>query len=135
MSAKVRMADTLLRSVGGRTVLLRIPPPAIAGDTGEQMGLGQPQFEDMPLGPVVFRRVRARVSGEGVSYELLVSASAVAGLVGSLQFGSAGLLFGSAAGVLVDDVVYGITSAVTAEAFGEIYLYRLALSGGPTGLI
>ncbi len=39
MSGQVRMADALLRSVGGRTVLLHIPAAAVQGDEGEQVGL------------------------------------------------------------------------------------------------
>lgn len=135
MSTRVRMADALLRSVGGRTVLLHIPAPAIAGDVGEQVGLGIPAFQDVALGPVVLRRVRARVAGETVTYELLVSASAIRALVGSLSFHSAGLLFASAASVLIDGVAYIITSAVSAEAFGEVYLYRLGLRGAASGLV
>lgn len=127
--AGVRMANALLRGVGGRTVLLRLPAPAVGGDVGEQVGLAAPLFQDTALGPVVFRRVRSSVSEAGVTCELLVSASAVLALVGSLEYGSADLLFGEAAGVLVDGVLLRIVSAVTAEAFGEVYLYRLGLSG------
>src|ERR1700722_6147660 len=58
-AAAVRAADTLLRGVGGRRVLLRVPAPAIAGDDGEQLGVATPEFQDAPLWPVVLRRVRA----------------------------------------------------------------------------
>ena len=135
MSAQVRMADALLRSVGGRTVLLHISAPAVAGYVGEQVGLGIPAFQDILLGPVVFRRVRARVASETVTYELLVSASAVRTLVGSLEYRSAELLFASAVCVLVDAEPYYITTATSAEAFGEVYLYRLGLRGAAAGLI
>ena len=120
MSGAGRMADALLRGVGGRTVLLRVPAPAVAGDDGEQVGTAIPQFRDLPLAPVAFRRV-------GNRGELLVSASAVETLVGSLEFGSAGLLFASAAGVLVDGALLLVTRVVSAEAFGEVYLYRIGV--------
>ena len=133
MSAQIRMADALLRSVGGRTVLLHIPAPAVPGDLREQIGLATPGFQDLELGPVIFRRVRARVgTGEKArtaSFELLVSASAVMTLVGSLDFASASVLFGQASGVLVDGRLMEITSATSAEAFGTVYLYRLGLQG------
>ena len=125
--AGVRLADSLLRSVGGRTVLLRLPAPAVQGDLGEQVGLAAPQFQDTPLGPAAFRKVRATCGPDGTTCELLVSASAVHALVGSLDYHSADVLFSVAAGVLVDGALQQITSAVSAEAFGDVYLYRLLL--------
>ncbi len=133
--AGVRLADTLLRSVGGRTVLLRLPAAAVPNDPGEQLGLAVPQFQDTPLAPVAFRRVRAAARPDGVRSELLVSASAVHSLVGSLDYDSAAVLFSVAAGVLVDGALYEITSAIAAEAFGEVYLYRLGLRGAATGIL
>lgn len=139
MSGPVRMADALLRSVGGRTVLLHIPAPAIPGDVREQIGLAVPVFQDLELGPVAFRRVRARVSsGETArtaEYELLVSATAVKKLVGSLEYDSASVLFGQAAGVVVDGQLMEITSATSAEAFGTVYLYRLGLQGAAADVV
>ncbi len=139
MSGPMRMADTLLRSVGGRTVLLHIPAPAVQGDVGEQLGLAAPLFQDVALGPVVFRKLKPKVATaqaeRAAQYELLVSASAVMQAVGSLAFGAASALFASAAGVLVDGALYEITSATSSEAFGEIYLYQLGLKGAAALLV
>ncbi len=133
MSAPIRMADTLLRGVGGRTVLLHMPASAVPNDLGEQLGLAIPEFQDIELGPVVFRKLRAKTGTpekpKEASYELLVSASAVNRIVGSLAFDSASLLFAQADGVMVDGALYGIVWAVCAEAFGTVYLYRLGLRG------
>ena len=137
MSAPGRVADSLLRTLGGRTVLLHIASPAIAGDLGEQVGLAVPQFQDVPLGPAAFRRVlrgRGNTSAPA-TYELLVSAAAVEQLVGSLAFNSAALLFASAAAIVVDAVPYGIVSVVSAEAFGSPYLYRLGLRGAAAAVV
>ena len=113
------MANALLQSVGGRQVVLRIPAPAIPGDLGEQLGLAIPQYRDVTLEPVVFRRT--------AGHELLVPASAVAAIVGSLEFGAVTLLFQTAAGVLIDDVLFEVASVASAEAFGVVYLYRVLL--------
>ena len=43
---------------GGRAVLLRMPAPATAGDVTEQLGLAMPEFQDVELAPVVFRKAR-----------------------------------------------------------------------------
>ncbi len=139
MSGPMQVADTLLRSVGGRTVLLHVPAPAVPGDLGEQLGLAVPLFQDVVLGPVVFRKLKPKVATaqaeRAAQYELLVSASAVIQAVGSLALGAAGVLFASAAGVLVDGTLFEITSATSSEAFGEVYLYRLGLKGPAAGLV
>lgn len=119
MGGVAAMADALLGSVGGRQVLLRIPAPAVVGDVGEQLGLAVPQYQDVPLGPVVLRRT--------AGHELLVSGSAIQAVVGSLQFGSAAILFAGAAGVLIDGTLFEIESVASAEAFGAVYLYRVLL--------
>jgi hypothetical protein len=121
--AAVRAADVLLRSGGGRSVLLRIPAPAFPGDPTEQLGLAVPTFQDLELAPVVLRAVK----GEAARWELLVSATAVSGLVGSLAYSSASVLFGSAFGVVVDGLVMEIVSTSESEVGGVPYLYRLLL--------
>jgi hypothetical protein len=136
---RVRMADTLLRSVGGRTVLLHVPAPAIPGDLGEQLGLATPLFQDVELCPAVLRKVRAKIATAATEhpaeYELLVSASAVEKAVGSLAYDSADVLFASACGVIVDGDLREITSVTTAEAFGEAYLYRVGLRAAAADLV
>ena len=133
----VRMADALLRTLGGRTVLLRIPAPAIQGDAGEQLGLGVPTFQDVELGPVVFRRVLVGRGNEtaAAASELLVSASAVERIVGSLAFDSAAVLFASVAGVLVDGDLLRVVAVTSAEAFGAVYLYRVGLLGADAAVL
>lgn len=137
--AQVRLSDAMLRTLGGRTVLLHIPAPAIPGDAGEQVGLAVPQFQDLELGPVIFRRVRGHLGSfeaeRSAEYELLVSASAVETLVGSLAFQSARVLFAQAAGVVVDDALLQIVAVASAQMFGAVYLYRLALREGAAGLV
>jgi hypothetical protein len=133
LTAHQRMTDALLRGVGGRTVLLHLPAPAIPGDLGEQLGLATPQFQDVALGPALFRRVRAKTGTadkpDEDSYELMVSASAVESAAGTLGFNAGDILFAQAAGILIDGTLYGITWVATAEAFGSPYLYRLGLRG------
>lgn len=124
----MRAADVLLRCAGGRAVLLRMPAPASAGDVAEQLGLETPQFQDVELAPVVFRTARARVAeGKAARWELLVSASAVERLAGSLGYAAAGVLFADAFGVLVDGVLMAVESATGSELGGAPYVYRLVL--------
>jgi hypothetical protein len=126
-NSAARTADTLLRAIGGRTVLLRMPMPA-SPLASEQLGLATPYFQDVPLAPVVFRRARAQsVAGKPVPPELLVSATIVELTVGSLDYASASVLFATALGILIDDELFTIENAATEQAFGTPYLYRLTL--------
>ena len=123
-----RAADALLRGVGGRTVLLRLPAPASAGDIAEQLGLAVPEFQDVELAPVAFRSARAAVSqGKAARWELLVSATSIEALLGSLGYGAAAALFSTAFGVLIDGVLMTVESTTGAEISGSTYLYRLVL--------
>jgi hypothetical protein len=126
--AAIRAADVLLRGTGGRSVMLRIPALASAGDVTEQLGLAVPQFQDVELAPAVFRSARATVAeGKATKWELLVSATAVQTLLGSLAYGAAEALFGAAFGVLIDGVLMTVESTTAAEVGGAAYLYRLVV--------
>ena len=58
---------------------------------------------------------------------MVVSASAIEALTGSLNFSSASVLFASAFGVLVDDALLTVVSATEMEAGGVVCGYRLLL--------
>ncbi|HEY5055698.1 MAG TPA: hypothetical protein VII58_06030 [Acidobacteriaceae bacterium] len=125
-TAAARATDALLRSCGGRQVLLRMPAPATAGDVTEQLGIATPQFQDIPLAPVAFRKARAVVpEAKPAKWEMLISATAVQGVVTSLGYASASVLFDDAAGVLLDDELLEIISATAEQVFGQPYAYRL----------
>lgn len=151
-----RAADTLLRALGGRTVTLRMPAPAVPADPTEQLGLATPQFQDIPLAPAVYRKARATISvgatagtpfiarsdmSGSVRSELLISATAVQRIVGSLAYASASMLFANAVGILAEPVTASgtdsdaasnaglleIVAASAEEAHGQPYVYRLIL--------
>ncbi len=127
-TAVMHAADALLRSAGGRSVLLRTPSPGTPGDATEQLGLVTPSFQDVGLAPVVFRKALATVvAGSGAKWELLISATAVQTVVGSLAFDSASVLFAQAFGVLIDGTLFEIEAATSSSAFGSPYVYRLVL--------
>ena len=65
--AQARMADAMLRVAGAEMVALRVPVAAVPGDDAEQLGQATPEFQDMALGPVVWRKARGpgAVSGCG----------------------------------------------------------------------
>jgi len=116
----IRIADAALRSNAGSSAQLRMPAHAASGDDTEQLGLATPQFQDIPLSPAAFRRNESTV-------KLLVSASAVEGITGTLAFDSADVLFDTAAGVVVNGVLYAITDRVASLLLGEPFCYCLTL--------
>ena len=124
----MRAADVLLRGLGGAAILLRMPAPAVPADVTEQLGPSTPQFQDLSLAPVATRKARATVAaGNAAQWELVVSASAVEKLVGSVAYDSASVLFANACGVMTDDTgeLLEIISATPEPAVGEPYVYRL----------
>jgi hypothetical protein len=123
-----RAADVLLRALGGRSVRLRMPAPAVPADPTEQLGLATPEFQDLALAPVVCRKARATVStDQAARWDLLVSATAVEKLVGSLAYASASVLFANACGVLTGEgaELLEIVSATQEPLLARPYVYRL----------
>lgn len=108
--------------------MLLMPP--LTGDATEagQIGANAPGFQPLPLSPAVFRRVRATMQdGQQDSYELMISASAVAQQVSTMQLSSADALFHMSAGVLVQGTLFLIEAVSVSESLGQVYLYRLLL--------
>jgi hypothetical protein len=122
------MADALLRAGGGMVVSLLVAP--LIGDSTDasQVGVNAPNFQQLPLSPAIFRKIRVAMQEDQLSqYELLVSASAVQQQVSALQLASADALFDTAAGVEINGSQFLIESRSISEALGQIYLYRLLL--------
>jgi hypothetical protein len=122
------MADALLRAGGGMTASLLVAPATSDSSDAGQVGVNAPNFQLMPLSPVIFRKTRATMQeGQLALYELLVSASAVEQQVSTLQLASADALFDTAAGVQMNGTTFVIESRSASEALGQVYLYRLLL--------
>ncbi|MEO6964595.1 MAG: hypothetical protein ABI076_01695 [Acidobacteriaceae bacterium] len=129
VAAQQRAADALLRCLGGTTVLLRLPTSAASGSNAEQLGAGTPAYEDIPLSPAIFRRLRPKLRDNTANqYELLISAASVHSQLGFLQLTSTDELFAMAAGIFIDEELMLIEAVAEAEAFGMPYLYRLVIS-------
>jgi hypothetical protein len=116
----MRRAETLLKTSGGRMVYLRMAGLAASGDDSEQLGLATPTFQDMPLRPVAFHKANN-------TNKLLVSANAVLAIVQSLAYDSVDVLFETAVGLLIDNVLYAITDSKASQVAGRPYCYWLTL--------
>ena len=114
-----RVAEALLRATQGRTVTLRLPAPSTAGDAG-QLGLTVPLFNDVELGPAVFRTTASNKT-------MLISALAVESGLFATGAASVEVLFQIAAGILVDGALYRIDSCLAMQAAGQPYCYAVKL--------
>jgi hypothetical protein len=125
--AASRITDTLLRVVGGQQVQLRILTTPAQADAG-QVGLPGPLYQDYALAPAVFRRIIPTLAdGQPDRYELLISATAVTNLLGTVSAASPQALFAGAVGVVANGTVMAIEAIGASEAFGAPYLYTLTL--------
>ena len=121
------LADALLRSAGGATALLRVTGANTASGMSE-VGLVATTFAEVPVSPVVMRKLRPGWQEGGESkWELLVSASSVEQQVNTLDLESAQALFAMTLAVTVGGQDYLIESVASNEAFGQVYLFRLLL--------
>ncbi len=125
--ASQRIADALLRSVGGTSAQLRVTTTNTDGAQCE-VGLVATASAAVVLSPVVMRKLRPMwQSSDAPRWELLVSASSVEDQVRALSFSSAQALFAMTLTVTVAAQDYAIESIAGNEAFGQVYLYRLLL--------
>jgi hypothetical protein len=121
------LADALLRSMTGTTVLLRVTSTNTETSQSE-VGLVATTFYEVVVSPVVMRKLRPTWKENGDSqWELLLSATGVEQKVNSLDLESAQSLFAMTLAVTVAGQEYLIESVASNEAFGQVYLYRLLL--------
>ncbi len=97
-----------------------MPGLANSDSIGEQLGLVSPEFQDVVLGPAVWRK-------SGSCRELLVDGSAVAMLVGAGSLAATQSFFQSAVGVLVQGVLYSVTGCEPLPIAGTVQAYCLHL--------
>lgn len=123
-----RMTDAVLRAGGGSAaVLLIAPSPGDATDAG-QLGLDAPNFQGLTLAPAIFRRTRPTMTqNQPATYELLISATAVAQQVSLLQLSSADALFSMVAAVNMGGLTLLIEEWACTVSLGTPMAYRLLL--------
>ena len=122
----LHLADSLLRSLGGATVAIRLPAP-VAGGTATELGLTALSFSDATISPAVIRSLPSSRQG-AERYEILLSAGALQKLAEMQNAASVNGLLASAAGLVYNGKLLLIYD-VTADAFaGSPYIYRLHAS-------
>jgi len=127
VGAPQMLADALLRSVAGTRAQFRLT--GISPDSNQsEVGLLATTFSQIVISPVVMRKLRPTLKeGDAPRWELLVSATGVQAQVHALNLPSAQALFAMTLAVTISEQDYLIESISSNEAFGQVYLYRLAL--------
>src|SRR5580658_6610575 len=113
------LADALLRSAAGATALLRVT--GTNTDTGmSEVGLVATTFAEVPVSPVVMRKLRPGWQEGGQSkWELLVSATGIQAQVNALDLASAESLFAMTLAVTVAGQDYLVESIAANETVGQ----------------
>ena len=120
--ALARMADAMLRALGGTEVILLFPSGANSG-TATELGIETTPVEELRIGPV------CRLNGSSTDgrrrTEFMFSAAVVGVHMAMRGVESAQDFFASALGIVQNNTLLRIES-VMAERFGDSdYLYRV----------
>ena len=127
VSAPQMMADALLRTLSGCGACFRVTTVNCDSNRSE-LGLESTSYVDVEVGPAAMRRLKpGGKADDSPQWELLVSASGVHQQVKALELASAQSLFQLSKSVTIAGQSYLIEAFTSNEAFGRVYLYRLAL--------
>jgi hypothetical protein len=119
-----RMAESMLRALGGGEVTLLLPISEAADTASQRLGLAPESLEQVPCAPVVVRSL-SRQQERTPGYELLFPASLVLTVSQVRGISTAEVLFTVTRGVLCGNMRLRVHSAA-AECFaGKPYLYRV----------
>ncbi len=119
----VRMADAMLRALGGTEVVLRFKggPLSDGVDGTSRLGVSTMLTEDIAFSPAVLQQ-----SGES-TFECMISARAVEEQMEKRQSNTAEEMLQSALGVVHNEKILRIRGIAADLVSGQPYLYRLTV--------
>lgn len=124
--AAQRAAETLLQTLGGAGIYVRLPLDAARTQNAE-LGLESTLTEEVLLEPVVVRNLSQPDSAR-VQLEILIAAATLARAREIYAVGDALDFFNSALGVIQRGRLFRVDSVDVDEFSGFPYLYRLGVS-------
>jgi hypothetical protein len=124
--AAQRAAETLLQTLGGTEIYVRVALDAVMSDD-QQLGLDSPATEEILISPVVVRNLTTDKSIR-VRLEILVAARTLARVRELYTVSDALDFFNGALGVIQRGKLFQVDSVDADEYGGYPYLYRLRLS-------
>jgi hypothetical protein len=122
-NAAQRAAETMLRTLGGGSIQVRVPALVVSGDAA-QLGASAAVFEDVEISPVVVRSAIRQQKGR----EILVAACTLARVRQLRTETEVTNFFETAAGVVVAGKLARIDRVLAEEFAGAAYIYRLVVS-------
>jgi hypothetical protein len=124
--AATRSAEALIRAMGATSVQFCFSLAASAAGDGAQLGISQPQMEEITVAPVLVRAVQIPEEFKG-ECEVVVAASTLGQVVEQRAAGDvAGLLLQLAA-IRWNEHSFRVTKADFERFAGSEYLYHLQL--------
>ena len=118
-----RMADAMLKALGGETVSLVLPAMAMAGDAAGQLGLVDPGVQEVFISPVLARELATGNVGPRRRVEFTLPASAVVNALPSLGMASGDDLFKALIGLNYGNELFHIEKVVPESMAGTVCLY------------
>ena len=125
--AAVRAAEALLRTLGGTTIIVRMPQDVVTAGDFTQLGLQAIATQDVELSPVVARALTPQKDSLR-RVELSISAASLSRAKDINDADSAEQFFYAALGVFYADRLWRIAGLQVEEFGGMPYLYRLTVS-------
>ena len=122
-----RAAETLLQTLGGATVVVRVPGGINQASDAAEMGAASIMVEDVTIHPVVVRTLHG-VSNTGRGQKQLIFSAA--SLIRAREIYSASEavdFFTTAIGVLLEDKLLRVEGVESDEFGGVPYLYRVVV--------
>jgi len=118
-----RMADALLKALGGETVSLLLPATAMPADAAGPLGLVDPGVQEVVISPVVIHEMTTGALGPRRRVEFTLPASAIEKQLPVLGMGSADELFGSVLGLNNGSDLFHIETVVPESFGGTVCFY------------
>ena len=94
-----RMADALLKALGGETVSLLLPATAMANYAAGQLGLVDPGVQEIVISPAILRELTTGALGPRRRIEFTLPASAIAAQLPTLGMATGDDLFNAVIGI------------------------------------
>ncbi len=125
--AAARSAEALIRTMGATTVQFCFPLAGSATGDGAQLGLSQPQMEEIAVAPVMVRALQG--PGEfKEQFDLVVAASTLEQIVEPRGAGDLAGLLVQLAAIRWNGKTFRVTKWTSERFAGSEYLYHLQVT-------
>ena len=121
----LRMANALVKALGGESVSVLLPATAMTADSAGQLGLVDPGVQEVILSPAVSRELSTGNVGPRRRVEFTVAASAVERALPELGMGSADDFFRAALAIKYGGDLFHLEKVVPESFGGAAYFYVL----------